>query len=152
MFDRFLPAHADKRAVIWVSNMINETAEWTLRQAYEATCKMANLLLESGVTKGDRVIIYMPMIPEALFATWAAARIGAIHSIVFGGFAAMELASRIVDCKPKAVLTASCRLEPHKKVNYVEILNEALEISKHECSVLIRQRPNLRIECDPKWK
>jgi len=84
---------------------------------------MANLLKAQGVGKGDRVIIYMPMIPEALFATWACARIGAIHSIVFGGFAAKELASRIVDCTPRAIVTASCGLEPNKKVNYVEILS-----------------------------
>ena len=85
----------------------------------------------------------MPMIPEALFAAWACARLGAIHSIVFGGFAAKELASRIVDCTPKVVVTASCGLEPHKKVNYVEILEEAIQISGKNPKILIRQRPNL---------
>ena len=85
----------------------------------------------------------MPMIPEALFAAWACARLGAIHSIVFGGFAAKELASRIVDCTPKVVVTASCGLEPHKKVNYVEIFEEALQISGKTPKILIRQRPNL---------
>lgn len=71
---------------------------------------MAHLLKNNGVGKGDRTIIYMPMIPEALFATYGSARIGAVHSIVFGGFAAKELASRIVDSKPKAIITASCGL------------------------------------------
>lgn len=102
--------------------MVNQTIEWNLRQVYEETCKIAALLKDQGVEKGDRVIIYMPMVPEALFATWATARIGAVHSIVFGGFAAKELANRIVDCKPKVIIAASCGLEPHKKVNYVEIL------------------------------
>lgn len=88
MFDRYLPAHADKQALVWVSNMVQQERTWTLRQAFESTCRMASLLKSRGVTKGDRVIIYMPMIPEALFAAWACARIGAIHSVVFGGFAA----------------------------------------------------------------
>jgi propionyl-CoA synthetase len=80
---------------------------------------MAILLKSKGVKKGERVIIYMPMIPEALFATWACARLGAIHSIVFGGFAAKELAGRINDSKPILIITASLGLEPNKKVNYV---------------------------------
>lgn len=152
MFDRFLPAQAGKRALVWVSNMINQHREWTLQQAFEDTCRMARLLQQQGVQKGDRVIIYLPMIPEALFATWACARIGAIHSIVFGGFAAKELANRIVDSKPKLIVTTSCGLEPNKKVNYVEILSEAIKLSEQDCNVLIRQRPDLRIECSPEWK
>jgi acyl-coenzyme A synthetase/AMP-(fatty) acid ligase len=110
MFDRYLAAHGEKKALIWVSNMVNQERIWTLRQAYESTCKMALLLKSRGVKKGDRVIIYMPMIPEALFAAWACARLGAVHSIVFGGFAAKELASRIVDCTPTVVITSSCGL------------------------------------------
>lgn len=113
---------------------------------------MARLLQQQGVQKGDRVIIYLPMIPEALFTVWACARIGAVHSIVFGGFADKELANRIVDSKPKAIVTTSFGLEPKKKINYVDILSSALKLSEHECNVLIRQRPNLRIECDSKWK
>jgi propionyl-CoA synthetase len=80
---------------------------------------MCILLKKHGVKKGDTVIIYMPMIPEALFTAWACARIGAIHSIVFGGFAAKELSNRIVDSNPKVIVTASIGLEPNKKVNYV---------------------------------
>lgn len=152
MFDRFLPTHASKRALVWVSNMVNQHREWTLQQAYEDTCRMARLLQQQGVKKGDRVIIYLPMIPEALFATWACARIGAIHSIVFGGFAAKELANRIVDSNPKLIVTTSCGLEPNKKVNYVDILSEAIQLSEQDCNVLIRQRPDLRIECSPEWK
>ena len=110
MFDRYLPQHADKKALIWVSNMVNQEKVWTLGQAFQEVCKMAHLFKSNGVQKGDRVIIYMPQIPEALFAAWAAARIGAVHSIVFGGFAAKELASRIVDSQPKLVVTTSCGL------------------------------------------
>jgi propionyl-CoA synthetase len=88
MFDRYLSVYSDKQALIWVSNMLNKERTWTLRQAYESVCRMGLLLKSRGVKKGDRVIIYMPMIPEALFASWACARIGAIHSVVFGGFAA----------------------------------------------------------------
>lgn len=145
MFDRFLPQHSNKQAVVWVSNMVKERREWTLQQAFEDTCRMARLLQQQGVQKGDRVIIYLPMIPEALFTTWACARIGAVHSIVFGGFADKELANRIVDSKPKAIVTTSCGLEPNKKVNYVDILYSALKLAEHDCNVLIRQRPDLRI-------
>lgn len=82
-----------------------------------------------GVTKGDRVIVYMPMIPEAIFAMLACARIGAIHSVVFGGFAAPELASRISDAKPKLVLSASCGVEPHKVIDYKKLMDGAIELS-----------------------
>lgn len=99
--------------------MVNIEKEWTWRQVYENVCKMSLLLKKYGVVKGDRVIIYDPMIPEALFAVWACARIGAIHSIVFGGFSSKELAGRIADSKPKVIVTASCGLEPNKVVNYV---------------------------------
>lgn len=100
-------------------------------------CKVANLLQKEGIVKGDRVIIYLPMIPEAVFAALACARIGAIHSIVFGGFAAMELAGRITDCTPKLVITTNFGLEPNKVVNYTSILTEAMQISGISPKVLI---------------
>ena len=90
--------------------MVKEEKVFTLNEVYKNVCRMSILLKQQGVKKGDRVIIYMPMIPEALFATWACGRIGAIHSIVFGGFAAKELAGRIVDCDPKVIVTTSCGL------------------------------------------
>lgn len=102
-----MPKYANKQALIWVSNMVKEEKIFTLREVYENVCKMCILLKKHGVQKGDRVIIYMPMIPEALFATWACARIGAVHSIVFGGFAARELGGRIIDAKPKAIVAAN---------------------------------------------
>ena len=79
-----------------------------------------------GVTKGDRVLIYMPMVPEAAFAMYACARIGAIHSVVFGGFAAKELANRIDDCAPKLIITCSVGLEPNKVIKYAPIVDTAL--------------------------
>lgn len=82
-----------------------------------------------GITKGDTVIIYMPMIAEAIFAMLACARIGAIHSVVFGGFSAKELGSRIADAKPKLVISASCGIEPHKVIPYKDLLDESIKIS-----------------------
>lgn len=80
----------------------------------------------------------MPMIPEAIFGMLACARIGAIHSVVFGGFAAKELASRIADAKPKLLLTASCGIEPHKTLNYKTIVDEAIKLSKHDVKTLLK--------------
>ena len=89
---------------------------------------LAGVLRDLGVTKGDRVIIYMPMVPEAVIAMLACARLGAIHSVVFGGFAANELATRIDDCKPKVILSACCGIEPGRVVNYKPLLDEAIEL------------------------
>src|SRR6266576_5466895 len=100
------------------------------------------ILRDLGVEKGDRVIIYMPMVPEAVIAMLACARIGAIHSVVFGGFAARELATRIDDCKPKVILSASCGLEPGRVVQYKPLLDEAITIAAHKPqNCLILQRP-----------
>lgn len=91
--------------------------------------RFAGVLRNHGVGKGDRVIIYMPMVPEALFAIYACSRIGAVHSIVFGGFGGPELASRIRDADPKVIVSASCGLEPGKVVDYKDSLDEAVELS-----------------------
>jgi propionyl-CoA synthetase len=107
----------------------------------------ALMLRQSGLRKGDRAIIYMPMIPEAVVAMLACARIGAIHSVVFGGFAAKELATRIDDCKPKLVLAASCGIETARKVPYKPLLDEAIRLASHRirhCIVL--QRPELKAD------
>ena len=103
---------------------------------------LAAILQDFGVGKGDRVILYMPMVPEAVFAMLACARIGAVHSVVFGGFAAKELAKRIDDAKPKVILSASCGIEPGRIVNYKPLLDEAIAMSEFKpqaCIVL--QRP-----------
>ena len=100
-----------------------------------------------GVRKGDRVILYMPMIPEALFAMLACARLGAIHSVVFGGFAPPELATRINDAKPKAILTASCGIEPGRVIAYKPLLDQALDIAAHKVeSCVVLQRPQVTAE------
>ena len=106
---------------------------------------LAAILRDFGVGKGDRVIIYMPMVPEAVFAMLACARIGAVHSVVFGGFAASELATRIDDAKPKLILSASCGLEPGRLVHYKPLLDEAIELASHKPQAcLILQRPQAR--------
>jgi propionyl-CoA synthetase len=106
---------------------------------------LAAVLRDMGVAKGDRVILYMPMIPEALFAMLACARIGAVHSVVFGGFAAKELATRIGDCRPKLILAASCGVEPTRLVPYKPLLDEAIELAgaKPE-ACLVFQRKQLK--------
>jgi propionyl-CoA synthetase len=104
----------------------------------------ARMILDQGVRKGDRVIIYMPMVPEAIIAMLACARIGAIHSVVFGGFAAKELATRIDDCAPRLVLAASCGIEGQKVVPYKPLLDEAIRLANHKIrKVVVLQRPQL---------
>jgi propionyl-CoA synthetase len=108
------------------------------------------MLRDFGVEKGDRVIIYMPMVPEAVFAMLACARIGAIHSVVFGGFAAKELATRINDCKPKVILSASCGIEVARVVPYKPLLDEAINLAKHKpAACMILQRPQCEAQLTP---
>ena len=108
---------------------------------------LAAVMQDFGVTKGDRVILYMPMVPEAMVAMLACARIGAVHSVVFGGFAAKELATRIEDAKPKLIFSASCGLEPGRIVQYKPLLDEAIKLSSVKPQAcIILQRPQQR--CD----
>src|SRR3954462_6983576 len=103
-----------------------------------------------GVTKGDRVILYMPMIPEAVIAMLACARIGAIHSVVFGGFAPKELATRINDCTPKVIISASCGIEGARVIPYKPLLDEAINLAKHKPDAcLIVQRPQAQAALTP---
>ena len=128
-------------AVIYDSPLAGAKRRVTYAQLLDEVSTLAAVLQDLGVGKGDRVIVYMPMIPEALFAMLACARIGAIHSVVFGGFAAKELATRIDDAAPKAVLTASCGIEPGRLVPYKPLLDEAIRLAsvKPE-AVLLLQR------------
>ena len=112
---------------------------------------MAGGLREKGIQKGDRVIIYMPMVPEAIEAMLACARLGAIHSVVFGGFAANELATRINDCRPKAMIAGSCGVEGKKIIEYKPLLDGAIEISDHKpsfCVIFQRDILNVRLTLD----
>ncbi len=131
----------DQLAIIHDSPITGTQTKITYAELQERVARLAGALVAQGVEKGDRVIIYMPMVPEALDAMLACARIGAIHSVVFGGFAANELAVRIDDCAPKAILAASCGLEPGRVVEYKPLLDGAIEMARHKPEVcLILQR------------
>jgi propionyl-CoA synthetase len=132
----------DKVAIIYDSPVTNTIKKYTYAELRDEVAKFAGGLASQGVVKGDRVIIYMPMIPEAAIAMLACARIGAIHSVVFGGFAAKELATRINDAKPKVIVSASCGIEGSRIIKYKPLLDEAIELSdtKPEKCVIF-QRP-----------
>jgi propionyl-CoA synthetase len=129
-------------ALIYDSPVTGQTARFSYEELTAEVATLAAVLLKHGVGKGDRVIVYMPMVPEAAIAMLACARIGAIHSVVFGGFAARELATRIDDAKPKMILTASCGIEPGRIVRYKPLLDEAIALSASKPDAcLILQRP-----------
>jgi propionyl-CoA synthetase len=133
---------ADQTALIYDSPVTDTKRSFTYLELRDHVARLAGAIAAQGVGKGDRVIIYMPMIPEAVMAMLACARLGAVHSVVFGGFAAKELASRIDDCQPKLVLTASCGVEPARIVAYKPMLDEAIEQARHKVSkVIVFQRP-----------
>ena len=119
---------ADQTAIIYDSPITGAKAKFTYAQVLDEVKALGAVLQEMGVVKGDRVILYMPMIPEAVFGMLACARIGAIHSVVFGGFAAKELATRIDDSAPKVILAASCGIEPGRVVAYKPLLDQAIEL------------------------
>ncbi len=132
----------DQPAIIYDSPVTNTITTYTYLDLKDQVARFAGVLKDRGVTKGDRVIIYMPMIPQAVFAMLACARIGAIHSVVFGGFAAHELATRINDAKPKVIVSASCGIEITRVIEYKPLLDKAIDLSdtKPE-SCIIFQRP-----------
>jgi len=133
----------DQAALIYDSPMTGGTQKtYTYAQLQDEVSRFAGVLRANGVGKGDRVIIYMPMIPQAPIAMLAVARLGAIHSVVFGGFAAAELATRIDDAKPKAIVAASCGLEPGRTIEYKPLLDHAVELSSHKPDAcIVWQRP-----------
>lgn len=132
-------------ALYYDSPVTGTKQAYTYRELLDAVSLFAGLLKARGVEKGDTVIIYMPMIPQAAIAMLACARLGAIHSVVFGGFAPHELAIRIDDARPKYLLAASCGIEIDKAIDYVKIINEALEEAKHQPEgCIIYQRPQLK--------
>jgi propionyl-CoA synthetase len=141
--DRHVEAgHGSRAALIWDSPMTGRIETFTYADLLARTEKLAGALAALGVTRGDRVIIYMPMVPEAAIAMLATARLGAVHSVVFGGFAAAELSTRIADAQPKVIISASCGLEPGRVVKYKPLLDAAIAMSPHRPEVcLILQRP-----------
>jgi propionyl-CoA synthetase len=132
----------EQAAIIYDSPLAGQQRTISYHRLQVETQVLAAILRNFGVAKGDRVVIYMPMVPEAVIAMLACARIGAVHSVVFGGFAANELATRIDDAKPKVVLSASCGLEPGRIVKYKPLLDEAIRLAQHKPGTcLILQRP-----------
>jgi len=133
---------ADQLALVYDSPVTDTIKRFTYRELLDQVARFAGVLASQGVEKGDRVILYMPMVPEAVIAMLACARIGAIHSVVFGGFAANELATRIDDAKPKVIVSASCGIEINRVISYKPLLDEAIEIaaSKPEKTIIL-QRP-----------
>lgn len=137
----------EQTALIYDSPVTGNKKTFSYQQLKSITAKTAGMLKACGVNKGDTVIIYMPMVPEAAIAMLACARIGAIHSVVFGGFAAPELASRIDDAKPKIILSASCGIEINKVIDYKSLLDSAIEQSNHKPDTcIILQRPESTAE------
>jgi propionyl-CoA synthetase len=140
----------EQPALIYDSPVTERVESFTYRELLDRVARFAGALSAEGVERGDRVIVYMPMVPEAVIAMLACARIGAIHSVVFGGFAANELASRIEDAAPKVVVSASCGIEPGRVVAYKPLLDAAIELveAKPERCIIL-QRPMLEAELDP---
>ncbi len=138
-----LAGRGDQPAIIHDSPVTHSKRVITYAELQSRVASLAGALKAKGVTKGDRVIIYMPMVPEALEAMLACARLGAIHSVVFGGFAAAELAVRIDDCTPKAIIAASCGIEPGRVVHYKPLLDGAIDMASHKpdfCVILQREQ------------
>ena len=130
--DRHLATRPDQNALIFVSTETNTEHAYSFRELHAEVQRMAAILKELGVAKGDRVLIYMPMVAEACFAMLACARIGAIHSVVFGGFASHSLASRIDDAKPVAIISSDAGMRGGKVVPYKHLLDEAISLSEHK--------------------
>jgi len=138
---------ADQTALIYDSPVTGTVKSYTYRELLDEVARFAGALHRQGVEKGDRVIVYMPMVPEAVIAMLACARIGAVHSVVFGGFAADELATRINDARPKVIVSASCGIEVNRVVAYKPMLDKAIALAKHKPDrCIILQRPQLEAE------
>src|SRR5262252_3781783 len=145
-----LAGRNDQPALIYDSPVTNTVQNFTYGRMLSEVQLLGAMLREFGVEKGDRVVIYMPMIPEAVFAMLACARIGAVHSVVFGGFAAKELATRIDDCRPKVILSASGGIEGARVVPYKPLLDEAINLAQHKPKAcMIFQRPRCEAALTP---
>ncbi len=140
----------EQAAIIYDSPVTGTVRKISYRELLDQVARFAGALTAQGVRKGDTVIIYMPMIPEAVTAMLACARIGAVHSVVFGGFAPNELAIRINDAKPRLIVTASCGIEGKKTIPYKPLLDEAVRLADHKPEkCIIYQRPQVTAELTP---
>jgi propionyl-CoA synthetase len=144
--DRHVVAgRGEQTALIYDSPVTGTARQYSYTELTELAAKFAGVLRALGVDQGDRVLIYLPMVPEAVIAMLGCARIGAVHSVVFGGFASAELAARIDDAQPKVIVSASCGIEPSRLVEYKPLLDRALELARHQPdSCLILQRPQVQ--------
>src|SRR5512139_752596 len=129
--DRHLAQRADQKALVWISTEVDQVKAYTYRELSDEVNRVAAMMQSLGVKRGDRVIIYMPMVPEACFAILACARIGAIHSVVFGGFAAASLAARIDDARPALMITSDGGSRMGKAVLYKALVDESLKLAQH---------------------
>ncbi|HWN30201.1 MAG TPA: propionate--CoA ligase, partial [Burkholderiales bacterium] len=129
--DRHVPARGEQKALVWISTEVNQEKSYTYRELHTEVQRVASMMQSLGVKKGDRVIIYMPMVPEAAFAILACARIGAIHSVVFGGFASANLAARIDDAKPILMVTADGGSRMGKVVPYKNLVDESIKLAHY---------------------
>ena len=145
--NNILQGRGDQVAIYYDSPITNSKSKLTYNELKSKVEKFAGALKKYNISKGDRVIVYMPMIPEAVIAVLSISRIGAVHSVVFGGFAAKELAVRIDDCSPKLIISASCGVEPGRIVEYKPLLDEAIKLSNHKVkNCIIFQREQLRVK------
>ncbi len=156
--DRHVHAgRGEQPALIYDSPVTGSKRTYTYQELLDQTARFAGVLRALGVAKGDRVVIYMPMIPEAVIAMLACARLGAVHSVVFGGFAAHELAARVDDARPTVVVSASCGIEPTRTVEYKPMLDAALEMAEHpprNCVIVQREGHHCELtpDRDLDWK
>jgi propionyl-CoA synthetase len=149
--DRHIESRGDQAALIYDSPVTGTKKAYTYRELLDSTARFAGVLHSLGVRKGDRVVLYMPMIPEAVIAMLACARIGAVHSVVFGGFASHELATRIDDARPDVIVTASCGIEPTRVIEYKPMLDHALTRTTHQPrACVVVQRDRLRCDLIPR--
>ena len=149
IFERNLSERGDKTAIIWEPNDPKESPIYlSYKELYEQTCTFSNALRSKGIKKGDRVIIYMPMVPEAAIAMLACARVGAVHSVVFAGFSATSLADRINDCEAKMVLTSDGNFRGNKTIPVKDVVDEALEKCSSIESVIVLERTKQNINME----
>lgn len=142
--------HGSRTALVYESPVTGRTETFSFERLRDRVALFAGVLASLGVEKGDRVLVYMPMVPEAVVAMLACARLGAIHSVVFGGFASHELATRIDDAQPKVVVSASCGIEPNRLIAYKPLLDEAIALATHPPShCVVLQRPELVAKLTP---
>ena len=146
---------ADQPALVYDSPVTSTVRTYSYADLLELVARFAGVLRALGVEEGDRVVIYMPMVPEAVVAMLACARIGAVHSVVFGGFAPAELAVRLDDAQPKVVVTASCGVEPTRVIPYKPLVDAAIDLARHSPErVVVLQRPEVTAdlgERDVEW-